>query len=357
MVMLLLGRVAADDGAALPNDVLVERVCNARVRQQVHTSLRGDFSMQLGAMSDSLLDASGSGSGQYPVTSKTATSGIPRRELATCDLRVSSSGFRPSVIGLAGLTPQGANINVGAIVIERVEKIKAQVISATPYKAPKEARKAYEKGLEAAGNGKLVNARDHFEKAVAIYPKFTDAWFELGSVLQKENQKDAARAAYTRATTIDAKFLPPYLRLTLMAFDGGEWAEVVELTSHILAYAQFANVSGYLLEADTFNYADAYFYNSIANYKLNKIDEAEKSALKAEQILRTRSPQLHLLLAEIFTRRNNYAKAATELETYLELAPHAQNANRVREELTRLEKLAALAPSAERKDPVDSHPQ
>src|ERR1700726_4231182 len=47
LIMFLLGRVATSDGTPVPNDVLVERVCNAGVRQQVHVSARGEFSMQL----------------------------------------------------------------------------------------------------------------------------------------------------------------------------------------------------------------------------------------------------------------------------------------------------------------------
>jgi hypothetical protein len=35
LLMVLGGRVATNDGAPLPNDVLVERVCNNRARQEV----------------------------------------------------------------------------------------------------------------------------------------------------------------------------------------------------------------------------------------------------------------------------------------------------------------------------------
>ena len=71
--------------------------------------------------------------------------------------------------------------------------------SATPYLA--HARTAYEKGLQAQRNGKIADARKYFETAVAIYPAFVNAWYSLGTVLQKENQNDAARKAYTQATT------------------------------------------------------------------------------------------------------------------------------------------------------------
>jgi len=84
--MFLMGRVATNDGTAVPNDVLVERICNANVRQQVHATSRGDFSMQMGSMTDSFLDASASGNRglQDGVASKASRTGISRRELANC---------------------------------------------------------------------------------------------------------------------------------------------------------------------------------------------------------------------------------------------------------------------------------
>jgi regulator of sirC expression with transglutaminase-like and TPR domain len=48
---------------------------------------------------------------------------------------------------------------------------------------------------------------------------------------------------------------------------------------------------------------------------------------------------VHLLLAEIFARKNNYARAVAEIQTYLELAPHAKDAEQAREQLTKLQKL------------------
>src|SRR6266850_4618613 len=284
LVMFLMGRVATDDGTAVPNDVLVERICNASVRQQVHATF-------------------------------------------------------------------GGSINVGAIVVQRTTKIEGMTLSATPYKAPRDARRAYEKGLEAERNGKLTNARKYFEQAVEIYPKFANAWFQLGTVLQKEKQNDAARKAYIQATTIDTKFLPPYLSLALMAYKARNWTEVLKLTGHILDLDPLnqAAATGHILDLDPLNYAEAYFYNSVANYKLNKIEDAEKSALKAEHLdLRTRIPQLHLLLAEIYSRKNNYANAISELQTYLELAPHAKQADQVREQLAELEKLNGSVSTSEK---------
>jgi len=351
--MFLQGRVATDDGTPVPHDALVERVCDARVRQQVYATSRGDFSMELGSMADSYLDASGDRSPQYGQAGKVPGTGISRLELTNCELRATVSGFHSSVISLMDLTPGSSSMDVGAIVVHRATKIKGMTLSAAPYKAPRDARRAYEKGLEAERNGRLADARQYFEKAVEIYPKYANAWFQLGVVLQNLAQKESARAAYTHATTIDRKFLPPYLSLASMAYEAEDWTQVLNLTNQVLDLdpLKYAHVTGFILDLDPQDYAKAYFYNSAANYKLNKIEDAERSGLKAERLdVRPRFPQLHLLLAEIFARKNNYATAISETKIYLELSPHAKNADQVREWLAKLEKLNGPVSSSEKTD-------
>jgi len=138
-----------------------------------------------------------------------------------------------------------------------------------------------------------------------------------------------------------------------MAYEAEDWTQVLNLTNQVLDLdpLKYANVTGYILDLDPQDYAKAYFYNSAANYKLNKMEDAEKSGLNAERLdVRPRFPQLHLLLAEIFARKNNYATAISELTIYLELAPHAKNADQVRERLARLEKLNGPVSSSEKND-------
>jgi len=353
LVMFLRGRVATHDGSPVPNDMLVERICNNRVRQEVYASLHGDFSMQLGSRTDPFPEASADPTSPFNVARKDSDMGIPRRELKNCELRASASGFRSRVLPLLDLDPSSESVDVGVIVVQSATKIEGATLSAIPYKAPKDARTAYEKGLQAEKNGKLDDARKYFETAVKIYPGSANAWFQLGTVLQKEDQKDAASKAYTRATTIDTKFLPPYLSLASMAYDTGSWTEVLTLTDHILGLDPFnpAAATTYILDLDRLNYVDAYFYNAMANYKLNKFEDAEKSGLKAEHLdLRPRFPRLHLLLAEIFARKNNYPMAIGEIQTYLELVPHAKDADQIRERLAELEKLNGSVSPTEKPD-------
>src|SRR5262249_35233022 len=158
---------ATSDGTQLPNNVLVERICNSSVKQQIYASSNGSFSMELGSRYKSVMDASadGSGSSPYGAAAKNPDMGIPKRELASCELRASLSGFRSNVVSLTAVDAFAGSVNVGSIVVERLEKVEGMTISAAAYKAPKDARKAYEKGLDAKKGGNLPVARQSFEKA------------------------------------------------------------------------------------------------------------------------------------------------------------------------------------------------
>lgn len=345
LIMFLLGRVTTSDGTRLPTDAKVERLCNGRVRQQVFADSRGEFSMQLGSMTDSFVDASADGTSPSSLN-RFGDQGIPRQELSNCELRASVSGFQSDVINLVDLHDFGNTIDIGKIVVQRREKIAGNAVSAVLYNAPKDARKNYEHGIDAERKQQFAEAQQYFEKAVKVYPKFTNAWFQLGTVLLKQKQTTEARNAFTQATAIDAKYLPPFLSLSMMAYQTENWPEVLLLTGHILELdtLNYAHVPGYILDLDPLDYAEAYFYNAVANFSLNKIDAAEKSGLKAEYLdVRPRFPRLHLLLAEIYARKNNYARAISEAQTYLDLMPNANDADKVRQRLEELKKLSGNA--------------
>ena len=351
-VMLLMGRIATNDGTPIPQDVLVERICTERVRQQVYASPNGEFTMQMGSKNDSFFDASADAPSPERVNNRTSFRGVPQSELKKCELQASAAGFRSNRINLFALTPSSGSVDVGAIVVQRTTKIKGMTLSAQPYKAPPNARKAYEKGLDAENRRKLAEARKYFEQAVALYPNYASAWFQLGTIFERESQKDSARDAYARATAIDMKFLPPYLSLASMSFEEGDWPAVLQFTAHILDLDPFNYGdmnSYYLLDLDELNPAEVFFYNAVANYKLNRIEEAEKSVLKAERAdLLTKFPQLHVLLAEIYTQKKNYPGAILELRSYLELTPHAKDAYLIRERLAKLEERNRSASATEK---------
>src|SRR5258708_32938752 len=179
--------------------------------------------MELGSMVDSYVDATADGSPRSSQANSPTGTGIARRELANCEVRATVSGLTPNDVNLVDLTHDSSYVDIGTIVVHRTEKIKGATLSAAPYQAPKDARKAYENGIEAERKGKLAGARQYFEKAVEIYPKYTSAWFQLGAVLRNLAQTEPDRQAFSQRTAVDSKFPPPSLSLAARPFETQYW--------------------------------------------------------------------------------------------------------------------------------------
>lgn len=310
--------------------------------------------MQMGSpIESSFVDASGDPGSIQVQGRKSMNMGIPRTELQKCELRAYASGFRPGTMSLIDLIPSGNNVDVGAIVIQRVGKAEGATLNAAAYRAPDKARKAYEKGLSAAQKNNLPDARKHFEQAVAIYPGYTSGWYQLGSVLQKQAQNDSARAAYLRATNLDTKFPAPFVGLASLAFESQNWLEVIRYTNHVIELDPWnhTNLTAYVVDFDPLKSAQAYYLNAAANYMLEKFDDAEKSVSTALHLdLLTRFPQAHLLMAQIYTQKQDYPGAISELETYLQLVPGTPPDAQARQQLAELQRLNSKVHTDQKSD-------
>src|SRR5205814_1216247 len=111
------------------------------------TDSKGHFSIQLGQNREMFADASETPSRSgMNMSSNPMGGGIRESQLMTCDLRASLPGFRSDLISLAARRYMD-NPDVGTIVLHRLANVEGLTISATSALAPKDARKAYEKGL------------------------------------------------------------------------------------------------------------------------------------------------------------------------------------------------------------------
>ncbi len=69
------------------------------------------------------------------------------------------------------------------------------------------------------------------------------------------------------------------------------------------------------LEHDGF-YAKGYYYLSLALFDLNRIDEADENASKAQR-LQPELPAIYLIFANIHAKRRMVREQLRDLETYL----------------------------------------
>jgi hypothetical protein len=337
MPVPITGRVMLDDGGPPPETVVIERVCNGISRNEGYTDHRGYFSIDLGMERGVLQDASmggglfddpgmrGLGQGQ---TAGMGGGPMSDQRYMNCDLRANLPGYRSQLVSLANRRAMDSP-DIGTIFLHRLGNAEGRLISAISLAAPKDARKAYEKGLDQAKKKKLDDAMKSYQKAVDVYPKYAAAWFELGKLQAAKGQADVAHQSFNAAVEADPKYLNPYLELSRLALGAKNWREL-------------ADVSGRAVKLDPFDYPQQFLFNSVANYNLQNMDAAEKSAREAEKLdTQHHFPQVSHLLGVILAQRQDYTGAADEMRNYLKFAPGAADAATVRGQLDQLEKLSA----------------
>ncbi|HWB95269.1 MAG TPA: tetratricopeptide repeat protein, partial [Bryobacteraceae bacterium] len=216
----------------------------------------------------------------------------------------------------------------GTIVLHRLGNVEGTTISATSLQAPKDAKKAYQKGKDALKKNKAEEAEKHFQKAVDLYPKYAVAWYELGVLQQKSQKPEDARKSYQQALAADSRLILPYLQLSMLAVQEKKWEEVVETTNRAV-------------KLDPVDFPQAYFFNSVANYYLRRMDAAEKSAREAQKLdTEHRYPKINHVLGVILAEKRDYPAAVEQMRSYLKFSPDAQDAETVKKQLVELEKLS-----------------
>ncbi len=326
--MVLSGKVTLDDGSPPPGPVTIERVCaNGRPRAEGYTDSKGRFSITLGQEGDVMPDASESPTKSQMGGLGTPGGGVRERDLQTCDLRATIPGFRSETISLSGHRYMD-NPDVGTMILHRLANVEGFTTSATLAMAPKDARKAYDKGLEDVKKSKPDDAQKEFQKAVDLYPKFAPAWYELGRVYESRDHVDKARDAYQQAVSADPKYINPYERLYLLDGREAKWQQVADTTDKVL-------------HLNPYDFPAAYYYNAVANLQLGNLDPAEKSARGAVKLDTAHTnPRSNYILGIILAQKQDLKGAAECLRAYLQLAPDAKDSDKVKQQLAEMEKSA-----------------
>ena len=341
-LVMITGRVVTEEGTPPPEIVSIERVCGGAERREGYTDSRGYFSLQLGSTTTMgvMQDASvGSGSigpmgmdqGMPTMGTMGPDPGITQNELMNCELRASLSGYQSTRIPLFSARIRQAT-DIGTLVIYKLDRSKATTISATSMRAPKKARKGYEKGLDLLHKSKPDQATKEFENALKLYPDYAEAWYGMGLVHQNSHQIGEARTSYNKALELDSHFILPYIQLAFLAMQDSDWKTVVTLTDRALAL-------------NPFEYPAIHFFNAVANFNLQNFDAAERSSKKVDLLdSRESFPRNHLLLGRLLSQKGDYQGAADELKTYLQVQPKGDDLPEVKAELGRLETLMKTPP-------------
>jgi TolA-binding protein len=328
----LSGRVMLDDGNPPPEPVSIQRICGTTPRTEAYTDSKGRFSFEWGKRLGVMPDASEDTFGRMPGMSNTSpignSGGMSQRSaeqmMMGCELRASLAGFRSDSVNLSQHRSMD-NPDVGTIILHRVANVEGLAISVTTLMAPKDAKKAYEKGLGDLKKNKPEDAQRDFEKAVEVYPKFAAAWFELGRVQRDQKDIEAARKSFAQALAADSKYIKPYLELSDLSFRDQNWKDVKDSTDR-------------LLSLNPVDFPKAWYFNAVAKYELKDYDAAEKSARDGvKNDPGNTMPRMNQLLGVLLAGKEDYPGAAEALKNYLKVAPNGSDAETVKKQLAMIE--------------------
>ena len=210
-----------------------------------------------------------------------------------------------------------------------LSRVRSPVISAVALAVPTNAQYEYVQACVALSKGKNDSAEKHLRKAVQIYPQYPAAWVTLGQLLAAENHTAEARTACFQASAVEPNYVPAFLCLAEIAAWGEAWGDVLQFSLRAI-------------QLDPITTPISYEYNADANLRRNRLDEAEKSALRAGEIDKdNQDPRIHFLLAQIYEAKGDRVKEIVQLRLYLTFAKDVRNIAEIKEYLAGLEQVGS----------------
>jgi tetratricopeptide (TPR) repeat protein len=202
------------------------------------------------------------------------------------------------------------------------EAIRPEVVHADLVDVPKPAVELYNAALKLAQDGKNKAAIEKLNAAVALHPNFMLAFNELGVQYQKVNELEKANDALQSALKISPSSFAPLVNHGIVLVRLKKYGEAE------------ADLRAALKEND--KSAIAHFYLGRALAYLGRFDEAESELNSAITLGGEQMKEAHRYLGAIYHARGETEKAIAQLETYLKIAPKADDADAVRQLIKQL---------------------
>src|SRR5882762_4173825 len=277
-----------------------------------------------------LLKANNRPASQVAVKLKSHAAGIFRSILTDLEGHFEVRSLPPStyeiVVDEPGYEPAQLSTQLDGSSSELVLYLKSSNIPQTPresytvsareLKIPGKAQREYEKGLGSLAKQDLAGSLSHFTKAVQTFPDFYEAYYHLGVAETRLGHLDEAMQAFQKAIDLS----------------GGRhaWAEFgIGYVLYLEGKAEEAvTIIRRGLELDGSS-PDGYLILGMALLRVNRLDEAERSA--REVLLRNANfAQAYLVLADACGHRHEYREQLQDLDVYLRLEPNGAESEHVR---------------------------
>ncbi|MCD9185590.1 MAG: tetratricopeptide repeat protein [Pyrinomonadaceae bacterium] len=187
---------------------------------------------------------------------------------------------------------------------------------------PNEAKKLYEKAIDALSDKKQKEGLDGLKAALEIYPKYFAALERLGREYVQLGHYEAARILLTLAVEVNPRSYRGWYGLAYSQYTQKMLKDSLESVNKAIAI----NPASY----------DGLMLSGVILRQLGKFEDAEKQLIKSKEAYET--AEVHWQLGILYANNmKRYKDAVRELKTYLKLAPAAKNAEEVKKTIKELE--------------------
>lgn len=183
----------------------------------------------------------------------------------------------------------------------------------------------YEEGMGFMTKNEPARALPLFDQAISADPRFAQAFYEKGAAHLKLKEYDKSTEAFVKAIAIKPDYLEAKYGYGLASF---------EKKNYEVAEAVFRDV---LKQKN--DMAEAHLNLGVSLYHLKNMPEAESELRSAVTMKGGEKFAVgHLYLGQILMHKKQNADAAAELQKYLDLAPKAPNAEKIKTVIESLKK-------------------
>ena len=188
---------------------------------------------------------------------------------------------------------------------------------------PEKAKKEVDKGMESMEKNDMDKATEHFQKAIAAYPKYARAWNNIGVIKAKAGDRAGAKEAWQKAIEADERFSEAYFGLARAAIVDKQPAEAEKLLVKGLASSP--------------NNSEGLFLLASAQYMQGHFDEALATAKKVHGLDHKKWADVHLVAAQASAKKGDDKQAVDEYAMYLKEFPDSPKAAQVRQSMAQLQ--------------------
>jgi tetratricopeptide (TPR) repeat protein len=329
--LVLFGGVVVEGGGELPSNIKIQRFCGNLTHTVAWADAKGQFSFQWNSNNGVAFEASDSEPNSTGFSNRRSTdpqatanrtnaqklqgTNLQGSNLLNCELQASASGFRSDRIALTGLRALD-NTDVGLIVLHRVRRARGVSVSATELGAPKDARKAWERGVSLLRSGQIedqAEAEKKFEKAVRIDPGFAAAWVSLGFARERRLAEEKACEAFRKALAADGRQAEALIELGLVASRHQRWPEAAQYLDRAL-------------KLNPIDYPQLWYDDALASYHVGNLDRAEKNVREAIRMASLHpAPGATRLLGLVLMSKREWRGAEAAVAAYLRDAPEIED--------------------------------